>query len=58
MTEGYFEVEPGVRLRYIIDDFTDPWRRAETVLIRPSKSNGSEYRFQQVPPAVSDRLIR
>ena len=33
MTEGYFEVEPGVRLRYIIDDFTDPWQRAETVLM-------------------------
>ena len=33
MKEGYFEVEPGVRLRYIIDDFTDPWLRAETVLM-------------------------
>lgn len=31
--EAHFEVEPGVRLCYIIDDFTDPWRRAETVLM-------------------------
>ena len=31
--EGWFEIEPGVRLRYVIDDFSDPWRRADTVLM-------------------------
>src|SRR5262245_33395824 len=31
--EDYFEVEPGVRLRYLIEDYTDPWRPAETVLL-------------------------
>jgi pimeloyl-ACP methyl ester carboxylesterase len=33
MTERYFDVEPGIRLRYLVDDFTDPWRRPETVLM-------------------------
>lgn len=33
MTGGYYEVEPGVRLRYFIDDFTDPWTRPDTVLM-------------------------
>lgn len=31
--EAFFEVEPGVRIRYIVDDFTDPWRGAETVMM-------------------------
>lgn len=31
--EAYFEAEPGVRIRYLVDDFTDPWRDAETVLM-------------------------
>ena len=31
--EGWFEVEPGVRLRYVVDDFSDPWRAPETVLM-------------------------
>jgi len=31
--EQYFEVEPGVRLRYLVDDFTDPWNKPETILM-------------------------
>jgi len=31
--EQYFEVEPGVKLRYIVDDYTDPWSKPETVLL-------------------------
>lgn len=30
---GYFEVEPGVRLHYAVDDFTDPWEPAETIVM-------------------------
>lgn len=29
----FFEVEPGVKLHYAVDDFTDPWRSAPTVLM-------------------------
>ena len=31
--EQYFDVEPGVRLRYIVDDYTDPWSKPEIVLL-------------------------
>ncbi len=29
----FFEVEPGVKLHYVVDDFTDPWRPAPAVLM-------------------------
>ena len=29
----FFEVEPGVALHYVVDDYTDPWREAETLLM-------------------------
>lgn len=29
----WVEVEPGIRLRVVIDDFSDPWRAAETVVM-------------------------
>lgn len=29
----YFEVEPGVRLHYLVDDYTDPWTQPETILM-------------------------
>ena len=31
--EHWLEVEPGIKLHVVIDDFTDPWRRAETVIM-------------------------
>jgi len=31
--QQFVKVEPGIRVRVVIDDFTDPWRPAETVLM-------------------------
>lgn len=31
--EQWLEVEPGIRLHVAIDDYSDPWQRAETVLM-------------------------
>lgn len=31
--EGFLEVEPGVKLHYTVDDFTDPWRTAPTLIM-------------------------
>src|SRR5262245_53168723 len=28
-----FEVTPGTRLNYLVDDFTEPWQKPETVLL-------------------------
>lgn len=33
MDRQFIEVEPGVRLRVAIDDYSDPWKRVETVLM-------------------------
>ncbi len=29
----YFEVEPGIKLHYVVDDYTDPWSESEVVLM-------------------------
>jgi 3-oxoadipate enol-lactonase len=31
--EAFLEVEPGLRIRYVVDDFTDPWKRPETIFM-------------------------
>ena len=33
MTASTFEPEPGVHLHYTVDDFTDPWRPAQTIVL-------------------------
>jgi len=33
MTRQFIDIEPAVRLRVAIDDYTDPWRPAETVVM-------------------------
>jgi 3-oxoadipate enol-lactonase len=33
MTEHVFAVEPGIDLHYTVDDFTDPWTKAPTLLL-------------------------
>ncbi len=40
--EHWVEVETGIRLHVVIDDFTDPWRRAETVLMVHSMGQNLE----------------
>lgn len=40
--EHWLEVEPGIKLHVAIDDFTDPWRRAETVLMVHSMGQNLE----------------
>lgn len=40
--ESRFEVEPGIHLRYLVDDFTDPWRGAETVMLVHGFAEGAD----------------
>jgi len=47
--EAFLEVEPGVRIRYIVDDFTDPWRGAETVIMVHGFAEGAEAWRAWVP---------
>ena len=30
---AFFEIEPGVKLHYVIDEFADPWRQPQTLLM-------------------------
>jgi pimeloyl-ACP methyl ester carboxylesterase len=39
---AFFEVEPGVRIRYFVDDFTDPWRSADTVMMVHGFAEGAD----------------
>jgi 3-oxoadipate enol-lactonase len=47
--EAFFDVESGVRLRYVVDDFTDPWRRAETVLMVHGFAESADAWYGWVP---------
>jgi 3-oxoadipate enol-lactonase len=44
----------GLRLAYTIDDFTDPWRRPDTLLLLHS-AMGSAHRFYGMVPALARR---
>lgn len=55
----YFEVEPGVRLHYVIDDFTDPWRPAPTVLMVHGLAESTEAWRGWVPYLARNyRVVR
>jgi pimeloyl-ACP methyl ester carboxylesterase len=40
--QNYFEVGPGVSLHYVIDDYTDPWRAPETILMLHGNAESTE----------------
>ncbi len=44
----------GIRLAYYVDDFSDPWRKADTVLLLHS-AMGSAKRFYGMVPALARR---
>ena len=54
-----FEAANGVRLHYLVDDFTDPWREAETVLLLHGNAESGLAWYAWVPLlARSFRVIR
>lgn len=57
--ERWLEVEPGIRLHVVIDDFSDPWRRAETVLMVHSMGQNLEAWRGWVPHLARNfRVVR
>ena len=44
-----FEVEPGVQLHYVVDDFTDPWQPAETLVLVHGLAESAEAWRAWVP---------
>jgi 3-oxoadipate enol-lactonase len=54
-----FSAADGLKLAYYIDDFTDPWRNADTVLLLHAAMGNSRRWFQWVPPlARRYRVVR
>jgi pimeloyl-ACP methyl ester carboxylesterase len=54
-----FQTSDGLKLRYVIDDFTDPWRKADTVLLVHAAMGSSRRFLQWVPHLARDfRVVR
>ena len=60
MTEALsFTTSDGQRLAYYLDDYTDPWRRPETVLLLHAAMGSSRRYFGWVPHLARDwRVVR
>lgn len=58
MTET-FTTSDGLRLAYYVDDFTDPWKQPDTVLLLHAAMGSSKRWFQWVPPMLRHyRVVR
>lgn len=58
-THHWLEVEPGVGLNVLVDDFTDPWRNPETVVLVHSMGQSLEAWRGWVPHLARDfRVVR
>lgn len=54
-----FTTRDGLRLAYSVDDFTDPWRRPDTLLLLHAAMGNSQRWFQWVPRLARDyRVVR
>jgi pimeloyl-ACP methyl ester carboxylesterase len=54
-----FEAAPGTQLHYLVDDFTDPWREPETILLLHGNAESGLAWYAWVPLlARSFRVIR
>lgn len=50
-----FAASDGLELAYYLDDFSDPWRKADTILLLHS-AMGSSHRFYSMVPALARRF--
>jgi 3-oxoadipate enol-lactonase len=54
-----FVASDGIRIAYMIDDFTDPWRQAPTLLLLHAAMGSSKRWYAAVPPLCRDyRVVR
>ena len=54
-----FECAPGVKMHYVVDDYTDPWRKPETVLMLHGNCESSQAWYGWVPHLARDcRVVR
>ena len=56
---GTFTTADGLKLAYYIDDFTDPWRKPDTLLLLHADMGNSRRWFQWVPRLTREyRVVR
>jgi 3-oxoadipate enol-lactonase len=54
-----FRTADGLQLAYYVDDFTDPWRKPDTVLLLHAAMGNSQRWFRWVPPLARNyRVVR
>src|SRR5262249_43193008 len=54
-----FVASDGIRIAYTIDDFTDPWRQAPTLLLLHAAMGSSKRWYASVPALCRDyRVVR
>src|SRR5688572_20107234 len=54
-----FSASDGLRLRYVIDDYTDPWRQSETLVMLHAAMGSSRRFYAWVPHLARDfRVVR
>ena len=54
-----FECAPGVKMHYVVDDYTDPWRKPETVLMLHGNCESHQSWYGWVPHLARDfRVVR
>ncbi len=54
-----FQASPGVELHYLVDDYTDPWRKPQTVLLLHGNAESSVAWYAWIPHlARSFRVVR
>jgi pimeloyl-ACP methyl ester carboxylesterase len=54
-----FTASDGLRLRYVIDDYTDPWRAADTLVLLHAAMGSSRRFYAWVPHLARDyRVVR
>ncbi len=55
----HFSTSDGVRLAYVVDDFTDPWRPPETLVLLHAAMGSSRRLYAWVPALARDfRVVR
>src|SRR3972149_12287302 len=54
-----FETSDGLQLRYVVDDYTDPWRKRDTLLMVHAAMGSSRRFYAWVPHLARDfRVVR
>ena len=54
-----FVTSDGLRVRYVVDDYTDPWRQADTILLVHAAMGSSRRFYAWVPHLARDyRVVR